>query len=601
FQLDSDLDSETDAPRISAESAPEQQEVAPSDLAEVKKSADSEDSPVLEDALAADSEDLTLGLDLDLETEATEAAESEEALSASNDLELSDLEDILEEDQEAGSEKSSATVTEEEDFELDFDLETETAESDAEQAEALSAGESLDELDFSDLEKMLEGEEAPVSEDTAEGSGEELDLDLDLDFASEEETPEITASESEAQVELDFTDLESMLEEDNAAEGENGLAEVSEELELDLDVGEVEAKAEAAEDESGEMADDDFLDIEEMLEASGASSSEEEGDAPGTGPDLALETEASADEAAMAKSDLELDFELDEDAKMPEEPATASATADDELDFKLLETDPTESPQDQAHQTAVQGEEALAATNEMGAISDDFATEEFTDIQEVTGATDVAEAPVEEVVKPTKSRRPLKAVLVVVILALLGVGVIVVPPNLGINIPFISDIRIPYLSDVDLKGIPWLGNLIKSKNEDLAGNLKITPLERTIKGEFVNNAQLGRLFVVKGQVRNEYDHPRSFIRITGKLFKKGKALASTSTVYCGNVLASTDLAQMDLASMNKRLQNRFGDQRSNFKVKTDKAIPFMIVFNNLPENLDEFTVEIAGSSAAKAK
>jgi hypothetical protein len=52
-----------------------------------------------------------------------------------------------------------------------------------------------------------------------------------------------------------------------------------------------------------------------------------------------------------------------------------------------------------------------------------------------------------------------------------------------------------------------------------------------------------------------------------------------------------------MSAINKRLQNRFGDNRSNMKVRTGKTLPFLIVFGKLPANLDEYTVEVSGSSS----
>jgi pilus assembly protein FimV len=63
------------------------------------------------------------------------------------------------------------------------------------------------------------------------------------------------------------------------------------------------------------------------------------------------------------------------------------------------------------------------------------------------------------------------------------------------------------------------------------------------------------------------------------------------------VLSDSDLANMDIAGINKHLQNRFGDNRSNIKVNSGKTVPFFIVFNRLPPDLDEYTVEVAGSSS----
>ena len=139
--------------------------------------------------------------------------------------------------------------------------------------------------------------------------------------------------------------------------------------------------------------------------------------------------------------------------------------------------------------------------------------------------------------------------------------------------------------------------MLKSEEKDVAGNLKIIPMGKTISHKFIENSASGDIFVIKGRVRNDYDHPRSYIKITGKLYRQGKALAKTATVYCGNVLTDSDLAQMNMTLINKRLQNRFGDKRSNIKVKAGKTIPFLIVFNKLPANLDEYTVEVSGSSS----
>jgi len=63
------------------------------------------------------------------------------------------------------------------------------------------------------------------------------------------------------------------------------------------------------------------------------------------------------------------------------------------------------------------------------------------------------------------------------------------------------------------------------------------------------------------------------------------------------MLSDSDLARLDMAAINKRLQNRFGDNRSNIEVKTGKTLPFLLVFSKLPANMDEYTVEVSGSSS----
>ncbi|MDH3886177.1 MAG: DUF3426 domain-containing protein, partial [Desulfobacterales bacterium] len=213
---------------------------------------------------------------------------------------------------------------------------------------------------------------------------------------------------------------------------------------------------------------------------------------------------------------------------------------------------------------------------------------------DVRGDTNVMDQPGAGVSAPIRKGRTRKPVLVALLLLVLCLVGYIVTQSLGIKIPYVSDINIPDLSDVK---IPYLSGLLKSEDQDAVGNLKITPMGTTITHKFIENTSAGDIFVIAGQVRNEYDHPRSFIKITGKLYRKGKALVKTATVYGGNMLSDSDLARLDMPAINKRLQNRFGDNRSNIEVKTGKTIPFLIVFGKLPANLDEYTVEVSGSSS----
>ena len=191
--------------------------------------------------------------------------------------------------------------------------------------------------------------------------------------------------------------------------------------------------------------------------------------------------------------------------------------------------------------------------------------------------------------------RSKKPVLVALLLIFLAGSILIVPNMLGIKIPYISDIKIPYISDLHIK-IPYLSDKLNPKEKDVAGNLKIVPLGGTISARFVNDPQGNQRFVIHGKIKNDYDHPRSFIKVTGKIYQKGGKVSKTETVYCGNVLSDSELTGMKIMAISKRLHNRFGDERSNLKVNTGKTIPFMIVFHKLPENLDEYTVEVDGSS-----
>jgi hypothetical protein len=384
-----------------------------------------------------------------------------------------------------------------------------------------------------------------------------------------------------------MSDLERMLEPD-----EKPVSEETDELDLDLDIepeGEAAAGAAAPAAEQAGSDEAEFLDIEKMLEE-GADS---EPAAEGSEDLVEIDLEAVLDETAET---MEPELELNLDMAPDDSSLNISATPEDDLEFNLLDSD-EETLQFGATQAAVtQVVDELAESDDMDATTNDFSTDEFGDTRDDMGQTDLLDDvyPGSAMGGPRKTRKTRKPLLVAVLLLLLCVLGIIVTNNLGIKIPFVSDIQIPYISDIK---IPYLNGLLKSEPQDIAGNLKISPLDRTISYKFIENSTAGKIFVIVGQVRNEYDHPRSNIKITGKLYRNGKALVKSATVYCGNMLSDADLARMDIRAIGKRLQNRFGDNRSNVKVKTGKTIPFVIVFNKLPPNVDEYTVEVAGSSS----
>jgi predicted Zn finger-like uncharacterized protein len=171
------------------------------------------------------------------------------------------------------------------------------------------------------------------------------------------------------------------------------------------------------------------------------------------------------------------------------------------------------------------------------------------------------------------------AILITLILALISLvsyGGYLLLNSMGIAIPFISK-PAPKVSD--------------------PGNINIKPFE--VSGKFVSNEKIGNLFVITGNVKNGYPTARSFIQVVGKIYTKdNKTPVKTETNYCGNILSDTDLAVADAAMLKQRLQNRSGDNGINQKVQPGNAIPFMIVFSNLPPNLEEFTAEVTRSDAS---
>jgi predicted Zn finger-like uncharacterized protein len=523
-----------------------------------------------------DSEDLNLDLLLDENDDTQEVDETPDAKLAeeSDELDLLDLD--LESDDAPATEMVSGEESEDQDF--DLGLEPENIAGDPKN--------TGDELDLSDLEEIIDSE----SDEPAENSAEAFEPGLESkDVQETQASSGTTEAEEEEDDALDFSDLEKMLEPGDTPEAsaENDDAD---ELDLQFDIDEPVADVvdTVASDDAGGDAnrEGDLLDIEKMLEEN-EETTEEELDSP-------LKMDVAQEDTSGDESDLELDFDLESELQEKEDLFNGDTTADEQLESNLLTPDDTDTSDNDGLEDV-----ELDGTVLQGAVTtDEFATNELLETSGVDNRTDDAPAADQPLLTPAAmmpKSRSKKPVLVALLLLLLVGGVLIVPNMLGIKIPYISDIKIPYISDLDIR-IPYLSDKLNPKAKDMAGNLKIIPLGGTINAKFVNDSQGNQRFVIHGKIKNDYDHPRSFIKVTGKIYQKGGKLVKSESVYCGNVLSDSELSGMKIAAITKRLSNRFGDKKSNLKVKTGQTVPFMIVFDKLPQNLDEYTVEVDGSS-----
>ena len=314
-------------------------------------------------------------------------------------------------------------------------------------------------------------------------------------------------------------------------------------LELDLGLDEEDHAGMAA---AREVADElDFSDIEDLLEDSDAAEAE-----------------------ATDTGELELDLDLDLD----EEPTTEDADI-----YDIAETQPTES-----------ADEDLAFELEDDEIEDldGFGETIILAPEEQRAAVEAAHgdrprppaAPVRRArdrefhaidrVEPKANARLGKPILIVILLALLGAGLFVATRVLNIHIPFLSGLTSTQAPD--------------------PGNVNFSTFG--INSMFVDNQKLDKLFVISGKIRNDYPTARKAVKIDGKLYAKGKKLAATEAVYAGNVISGPDLAVIDKDGIQQRLS------KPDTTVAAGEVASFMVIFTNLPDDLEEFTIEVASSS-----
>ncbi len=559
-------------------------------------------------------DDIAIDFDLDIDSP-KEGAPAEDALPDLGELEinLDELDLPLDVPQAAASAPAETG-----ELELDLDLDALASESvatrpvepatvvdePAHPSAKAAAGE--DELDLSDLEAMLAGDSAgaPATRAGTEGIDLELDLGAEASPAPKPEEMEalaaaaaasdaadlgLQAESDEATVaagadsELDFSDLAGILGEPAAEAAKPPADEPSADLDLIFD----EPPAAAGETKPTPAAapeDELVLDLESLLD-DGEQREKAVAEAP----------------AAEATDELDLDFA---DAVPP---AQAS-----ELEIEIEPvSEATDIPAPYEQRPTAVGAVAAAAAVGAAAMagravstgSGVAAAPSMAAAPDMTGATSVIEADAEPAApvaakaktrpaaaRPSGVRKAVGWAFALLVVALLALGI---PRSLGVYVPFLSDTNIPLLSELE---VPGLGKVFEPVYDDPAGILKIAPVAETVTAEFIDHPAAGRLCVVRGQLKNSYDHPRNHLQVTAKLYTKNREVAKTSTVFAGNALSAQELTALDLGAVAARLKNRNGAGNQNVGVKPGKTVPFMVVFDSLPGNLDEYSVEAAASA-----
>ena len=577
----SDVEGLLDMEAEAGEEVPVESETAEElDLSDVEGLLDMEAEAGEEAPAEADAGEEDLDLDFDLEPE-----EGEAPAAAGKELDLSDVEGLLDMEEEAGEEALSEADAADDELELDLDMELEMEGAPSE-ASPTADGDALEDLDL-DLDLGIDDEVPAVAEMPEEIPSasddqelEDLDFELDMEFTDEGgETAPDSELELDEPEDLDLTDIEGMLE-----EGEQATPAAAE-------TEKWKTQSEAP-DILSETAELDLSDIEKMLDMDDEIEEVDEEEVEDVELDLDIGDDTADAGLEMVDGDATLEMDVsDLDEGISEENLVFDDPfegGDIELEFEVDED---------TDGGAFSMDEDLEAPDEDFEVPDEAAG--------VAAAVAVAEPEVKEdkkakKVKKVKKKKPKKpkplgkrrgsgkGLLLILLLLILGIAAI-------FYLDMMMGIKTPYASDY-LRQLPYVGDFLKPVVKDI-GEIKM--LE--INSKFIDNSKSGKLLVITGKVKNSYKEPRSQIRIRGKLFTTGKTLVQTQTVYGGNILTDLDLVSMDLSAIKKRFSNRVGDNKSNYKVKPGKILPFMVVFASLPDDLEEFVVEPAGSVPGVSK
>ena len=276
-----------------------------------------------------------------------------------------------------------------------------------------------------------------------------------------------------------------------------------------------------------------------------------ETEAASTGTPIQAEADAEKDSINDSR---ELDLDFDD-----------SFEEDIMEDFEDLEAEYQKDPQGFSKQADVEASSEAIEEKPAGELPKD----------ETSGS------PVSDKRKRSKFRTLL--ILLVIILGLIGIAFAIkkYAPDL------IPDSILPEKKSAD---IPKTADLGASRLEIL-----------TVDGSFVDSEKAGHLFVISGKVRNSYPKSRSFILIKGCILDDKGKMVMEKTAFGGNIFKEEELKSLPMAEVASAMQNRHGIDNQNVNVNPGATMDFMVVFDNLPGNMSEFTVGAVSSSPGDRK
>lgn len=563
---------------------------------------DDQNSSELKDDL-----DLELNFDLDDLDQIEQPSGEEQELSLDDGFEAG----LSETDQQNSLEEESL-----EDF-----LDTASAE-DRLQNE-ISADQMAEDIDLSDLE-VLSDQDSEELEDLAieskelenaigDSSGEELeDLEFTLDAEYEDKSaafePADESNEREEE-DLDLSDIEQMLEADGSDsakledltattgldDGARWMDTPENNLEIgaadELDLSEIEEAIEGVKKTPGKDSSDDELDLDFSIESEPSADSGDEfklelDDTDTTSRELNLSFD---DEKAPLEDnqELELELELEDDSQ---ERSDVGEFELSELDDLVVKKPATVKP-DTIDKGDIELEFQIKEEEEDDVVPSKTRTAGIAPTTTFSGETVeaalVLEKPPEvKPAKPIKQKKGTsKGLVFLFILILLGAG-----GYFGWDYMQKNGIEVPYVN----KYIDYIDEYLHPKPKDPMGILSLSTQE--INSKFIENENGGRLFVITGKVLNQYPTARGMIRLQGNLYTKGKILAKTEKIFVGFQVSDQELANLPVAEIKARLSTPPKPQEKVTQVAAGQTLPFMVVFSDLPENLDEFAIEMVSST-----
>ncbi|PKN43649.1 MAG: hypothetical protein CVU60_01130 [Deltaproteobacteria bacterium HGW-Deltaproteobacteria-18] len=117
-----------------------------------------------------------------------------------------------------------------------------------------------------------------------------------------------------------------------------------------------------------------------------------------------------------------------------------------------------------------------------------------------------------------------------------------------------------------------------------------------VRQYFVPNEKEGQLFIIEGKAVNRFPEARELIRIKAALFDRQGTEVATQEFMCGNVVSLYQLQVSTRADIENALTAKVGILTNNTNIQPGASVPFMAVFFQTPDSVEEFGLEVIQSS-----
>jgi hypothetical protein len=124
--------------------------------------------------------------------------------------------------------------------------------------------------------------------------------------------------------------------------------------------------------------------------------------------------------------------------------------------------------------------------------------------------------------------------------------------------------------------------------------LRIQP--QSLESYFVKSVNAGELFIVKGNITNNYPTARGKILLQVSIFNSESKVILKKLAYAGNIFSDEELKNLTVEQIDTAMKNIPGKDSKNLKIEAGATIPFMVIYHNLPENAKDFSPDLISSS-----